>query len=318
MTRAEPLVLAVDIGGTKTALAVVRGMPTKGLAALVPPVSFPTPRDPARFVEAVDRALGQVVPAGERVDGVGIGAPGPVDAERGVVPASPNLGWRDVPVAALISELLSGVPVSLEDDSNAGSLGEAIAGAGRGLDPYVYLPLGTGLGSGIVVGGAVLHGVAGAAGEVGHMAVDRRQGPRCGCGRRNCVEAWCAGAGLARRAREAWPSARMADGSRAPRDAAGVFALASLGDAAALALVDRARHALAVAIGAILAAVAPEAVTVGGSIGRSQPAFVRSAFTEATRLVHRSAGSAVHLRPPRLGDASVLTGAAVLGIRAAR
>jgi predicted NBD/HSP70 family sugar kinase len=149
------------------------------------------------------------------------------------------------------------------------------------------------------------------------MAVDERVGPRCACGRRGCVETWCAGAGLARRARETWPAPRLADGSRAPRDAAAVFALAERGDPDALALVGRARQALARGMAAILAAVDPAAMTVGGSIGTAQPAFVRAAFHEATRLVHRAAGDGVRLRRPLLGDASVLGGAAVLGVRAA-
>jgi predicted NBD/HSP70 family sugar kinase len=149
------------------------------------------------------------------------------------------------------------------------------------------------------------------------MALGDREGLRCGCGRRNCIETWCAGAGLTRRAREVWPQARSADGIPTPRDAAAVFALANAGDPDAVALVGRARHALATGIAVILASVAPGAVTVGGSIGLSQPAFVRSAFVEATRMVHRSAGTAVQLRKPQLGDASVLVGAAVLGRRAA-
>lgn len=316
MGRRDPLVLAIDVGGTKTALALVRGLPHDGFAPLGGPHSFATPRDPVRLADEIAARTARLLPEGRRPLAVGIGAPGPVDVTRGSIPSSPNLGWYDVPLAQLLSERLGAVPVGIDDDSNTGALGEAIAGAGRGVDPYAYLPLGTGLGAGIVLGGAILHGTVGAAGEVGHMAVDGRVGPRCSCGRRNCVEAWCGGAGLARRAAETWPPRRGRGTPPPPRDAAGVFALAKAGDADAQALAERARHALAVAIAAILAAIAPAAVTVGGSIGTSQPAFVRAAFVEATRLVHRSAGEAVRLRPPELGDRSVLAGAAVLAVRA--
>ena len=317
MGRAGPLVLAIDIGGTKTALALTRDLPADGFVPVGQITSFPTPRDPTRLLELIGATVDRIVPHGEHVLAVGIGAPGPVDVERGFIPSSPNIGWRDVPVAELVARELGGIPVVVEDDANAGALGEAIAGAGREIDPYAYLPLGTGLGAGIILDGMVLHGAGGSAGEVGHMAVGHRSGPRCNCGRRNCVEAWCAGAGLARRARETWPAARREDGTRAPRDAAAVFAYARAGDPDAVALVERARHALAIGIAAILAAVGPRAVTVGGSIGMSQRAFVRAAFNEATRLVDRSAGEAVELRAPQLGDASVLAGAAVLAVRAA-
>jgi glucokinase len=247
---------------------------------------------------------------------VGIGVPGPLDTVEGIVETSPNIGWRDFPIGALVSQRFGGVPVVIEDDANTGALGEAVAGAGRGADPYAYLPLGTGLGAGVIVGSHIVRGAHGAAGEVGHMAVGHRTGPRCSCGRRNCVETWCAGAGLARRARELWPSRRLASGLRAPRDAASVFALAKSGDSDALSLVAQARHALASGIATILAAVDPAAVTVGGSIGVAQPVFVRGAFREATRLVHATPGRGVRLRRPALGEQSVLVGAAVLGVRA--
>ncbi len=149
------------------------------------------------------------------------------------------------------------------------------------------------------------------------MAVDHRLGPRCSCGRRNCVESWCAGAGLAKRAREVWPTRLLLDGSPAPRDAAAVFALGRRGDPQAKALAEQAQHALAVGLATILAAVDPAVVTVGGKIGGAQPAFVRAAFVEATRLVHRTPGRGVRLRRPELGEASVLAGAAVLAARAA-
>lgn len=315
--RATPL-LALDVGGTKTIVAAVDGMPSGGFRPLRPPVRFATPRDPRDFLDALVVAAGEALPEGARPAAVGIGVPGPVDAERGIVPTSTNIGWRDFPIAALVSRYFGGVPVAIDDDANTGALGEAIAGAGQGADPYVYMPLGTGLGAGVVVGGRIVSGAHGAAGEVGHLAVDGRSGPRCGCGRRNCVEAWCAGAGLARRAREVWPARRLADGSPAPRDAAAIFALARSGDPDALLLVARARHALAIGMAAILAAIDPAVVTVGGTIGAAEPVFVRSAFREAGRLVHSAAARGARLRRPRLGDASVLGGAAVLGARAAQ
>ncbi len=315
MSERGQAVLAVDVGGTKTAVAAVDVLPTQGFVPLLPIRRFATPRDPDEFLRALAETASQVLPDASRPLAVGMGIPGPLDPLRGMVISSPNIGWRELPIARLVSERFAGVPVVIEDDANSGALGEATAGAGREADPYAYLPLGTGLGGGVVVRGEIVTGAHGASGEVGHMAVGSRVGPRCSCGRRNCVEAWCAGAGLARRARETWPQRRLEDGSRAPRDATAVFALARTGDEAAVALVAHAQHALAVAIAAILAAVDPAVLTVGGTIGRSQPAFVRSAFAEATQLVHVSAGRSVRLRKPALGDASVLCGAAVLGVR---
>jgi glucokinase len=310
-------VLVLDVGATKTIVAAVDREPEAGFRPLRPPVRYATPRDPAAFLDALADAASQVLPAGRQPVAVGMGVPGPLDAEQGIVLHSTNLGWRKLPLGGLVSERFGGIPVAMDDDSNTGALGEAIAGAGRGADPFVYVPLGTGVGSGVVVGGRVVPGAHGAAGEVGHMAVGDRDGPRCNCGRRNCVEAWCSGLGLARRARETWPAVRLPDGTRSPRDAASVFALARRGDPDAVALVGRARHALATGLATLMGAVDPAAISVGGSIGAAEPDMVRDAFREATLLVHWATGRRVKLRAPRLGDASILAGAAVLGTRAA-
>ncbi len=309
-------VLALDIGGTKTIVAAVDTLPTDRLRPLRPPVHFATPRDPEAFLVALGEAAERALPAGARPVTVGIGVPGPLDPAAGIVEYSTNLGWRHLPLAALVSERFGGIPTVIEDDANTGALGEALVGAGRGLDPFVYLPLGTGLGSGVIVAGQIVSGAHGAAGEVGHMAVHHREGPRCNCGRRNCVECWCSGIGLARRARETWPLARLPDGSLAPRDAAAVFALARAGDADAIALVARARHAFAIGIAALLASLDPAAVSIGGTVGLSEPTFAREAFREATRLVHWATGRRVKLRRPQLAGRSVLAGAAVLAVRA--
>jgi glucokinase len=309
-------VLALDIGGTKTIVAAVDRMPADGLRPLRPPVHFATPRDHEVFLEMLQAAAERVLPEGREAAAVGIGVPGPLDAALGIVHYSTNLGWRDLPLATFVSERFGGIPTVIEDDANSGALGEAIAGAGRGADPYVYLTLGTGLGSGVVVADRVVPGAHGAAGEVGHMAVHDRDGPHCNCGRRNCVEAWCSGIGLARRARETWPARRLADGSPAPRDAAGVFALARRGDDQAQALLATAGHALAIGMAALLASLDPAVVSVGGSVGLAEPSFVRASFHEATSLVHWATGRHVRLRRPQLGGRSVLAGAAVLGVRA--
>jgi glucokinase len=312
------VLLALDVGGTKTIVAAVDGLPTEGFRPLRPPVRFATPRNPVSFVEAVGRAAEEALPAGVRPVAIGIGAPGPLDPGSGVIEHSTNLGWHDLPLATLISDRFGSVPTRMNDDGDTGALGEARAGAGRGADPFVFLTLGTGLGSGVVVDGRIVTGAHGAAGEVGHLAVGDRNGPRCGCGRRNCVEVWCGGVGLARRARETWPVGRLADGTVAPRDAAAIFALARRGDTDAVRLVLAARHALAIAVAAMLSTLDPAVISVGGTIGTAQPSFVRLAVREGARLVHAATSRRVEFRRPELGQTSVLAGAAFLAAAAAR
>jgi glucokinase len=226
-----------------------------------------------------------------------------------VVLRSPNLPWDRFPLGAALSRR-AGVPVALEDDANAGALGEALLGAGAGRDPVLYLTLSTGVGAGVVAGGQLVRGAHQAAGEIGHLGVDPG-GPRCGCGGRGHVEAYVGGASLARRARAAWAEPRLPDGSPAPRDAAGIFRLARRGDPVAAAIVEEAAGALAAALAAATAVLDPGVIVIGGSLARAQRGLVRRAVTRARGMVIAEAGRALAIVPAALGDRSPLAGAAL-------
>jgi glucokinase len=119
--------------------------------------------------------------------GVGIGAAGFILMEKGVITSSPNLpGFDDYPLRDKVEQRLE-IPVILENDANAAALGEKWMGAGRDVDDLVLLTLGTGIGGGIIIGGRVLHGCVGMAGELGHMTVVPTGNP-CGCGNTGCLE----------------------------------------------------------------------------------------------------------------------------------
>jgi glucokinase len=308
-TRA-PLVLAVDVGATKTLLLVgpVAAPSGAGWSAEQTVARFPTERDPDRLVARIaEEAVGREAALGGRIVAVGCAAPGPLDRAGGVVIHSPNLSWRQVPLRSMLESRL-GVPARLDDDAAAGALGEARAGAGRGADPFAFLTVSSGVGMGIVVGGRPVHGAHGLAGEIGHLTVDPA-GPRCGCGRRGDVESYLGGASLARRARQAWGRGLLADGRPAPRDADGVFQAARLGDAIARALVDDAAEALGRALAAVAAVLDPERIAVGGALGLGQPRLVRRATVIARRRCMAETGRSLTVVPPELGEACVLAGA---------
>lgn len=309
------LVGAIDIGATK-ALVTARAVPLDGWRLGAPTLRIASPRDPEAFADALAGALRSLAERqGGRLVAVGVGTPGPLDRTTGVIVHSPNQGWHQVPLGRLLAERLM-VPVVLDDDGNTGGLGETILGAGRGTDPCVYVALGTGLGAGVVVGGAVVHGAHEAAGEMGHLVVDPA-GPRCGCGHRGCVEAYAAGSGIEHRIRTTWPRRRTGAGLPAPRDAAEVFRAARSGDPDAGRLIEDATEALARCFGALAAVVDPAVIVVGGSIGIRQRAFVRRAAQRARRYSIAESGSQVRIVPAALGGDSVLAGAAVLGARLA-
>lgn len=130
---------------------------------------------------------------GRRVIGIGVGWPGGVDGERGVLRFAPNLGWREVPVRALLQgrwsgTALGGVPLFMQNEADAAAVGELEFNPAEAASPLIYLSVDRGLGAGVIVGDKLLTGGRGVAGEVGHVVL-QVDGPRCSCGRRGCAEA---------------------------------------------------------------------------------------------------------------------------------
>ena len=311
------LILAVDVGATKTLLTVRSADElARGWAQGQAIARTDTPRDATALVDWVTREARRLVEAdGGALAGAGLAAPGPLDAERGIVTRSSNLGWSDVPITTMVGDALS-IPVALEDDANTAALGEWHFGAGRGADPFGYVTASSGIGGGIVIGGNLVRGVAGNAGEVGHIVIDP-QGPECACGHQGDVESYAGGAALARRAAATWPDGRTEAGARAPTTAEDVFRCAADGDPRAVALIDDATTALAVAFAAMASVIEPQVIVVGGSLGLGQPAAIIEAERRARERALEENGRSIDIEPAALGDESVLAGAADLALRSA-
>ena len=182
-------VIGVDLGGTKILAAVVEadgqisGRAKKRTRSELGPTGVIE-----RMVETIRQAAAEAACDPEKVQAIGVGAPGPLDPDEGVILSAPNLpGWENVPLGKKLNDAF-GVPVFVENDVNAGTLAEQVLGAGRGTQDMVGIFVGTGVGGGIIVGGKLRVGAHQAAGEVGHMVV-AAGGPYCGCGRQGCLEA---------------------------------------------------------------------------------------------------------------------------------
>ena len=245
------LSVGLDIGATKTL-----GLVLDPAGAILAEVREPTEpgaegivRSAARVFEALRVATGQ--PLGGTV---GVGIPGLVDVGRGAVKHAVNLGVNGdwLPLRELLAERL-GVPVVLENDVNAATLGAAALGDATDL---VYLSIGTGLAAGLMLDGRLRRGEHGAAGEIGHVPVDP-QGVVCQCGQRGCLETIASGSALA----AAWPS-----GGVPPAQA--LFAAARTGDASAIAVRDRFAAGVASAIRVLSLAVDPARIVLGGGVAQ--------------------------------------------------
>lgn len=301
-------VLALDIGGTKLAVAVVTdGGSAHGV------VVEPTRREEGWRV-VVDRlfAMGRqaVAQAGlGDVEAVGIACGGPLDAAAGVLLSPPHLpGWIDVPIGALAAEAF-GVPSVLQNDATAAALAEYRFGAGRGVDTMLYLTVSTGIGGGAVIDGSLHLGAAGNGGEFGHITV-RPGGRLCSCGRHGCIEAYASGSSIALRAREAL--AAGAPSSLADLEtvtAADVAGAAAAGDTLARQVWDETVALLGSAVTDLVNVFEPDLVVLGGGVTRSGAMLLDPVGEVVAREAMPPAAGAATIALAGLGDLVGVVGA---------
>lgn len=193
-------VVGVDIGGTNSVFGIVDA---RGNVVANSSIKTGTHNDINKYLDdLVSGIMNLVDQVGgvDRIRGIGVGAPNG-NYFNGAIEFAPNLPWKGkIPLVDMIRER-TGIPVALTNDANAAAIGEMTYGAARGMKDFIVITLGTGVGSGIVVGGQLVYGHDGFAGELGHMIV-RRNGRMCGCGRQGCLETYTSASGVARTARE--------------------------------------------------------------------------------------------------------------------
>lgn len=260
--------LGIDLGGTSIKTGVV-----DRTGKIIAQAEVPT--EAAKGVDTVvlnmaESARQAVAKAGltlAEVAGAGIGTPGICNVAEGEVVMAPNLGWRNIPICAMLGKEL-GIPVTLENDANCAALGEQWCGAAKGAQDVVMVTIGTGVGGGLILGGRIYSGAKGWAGEIGHMpAVD--DGPICGCGQVGCLETVASASAIGRYAREAIEAGR-APGLAKRAEAMGkvdarlVIYAAREGDEVALAILQTVANHLGKVLGGLVSALNPEAIVIGG------------------------------------------------------
>ncbi|MFF8290859.1 ROK family protein [Streptomyces sp. NPDC016309] len=296
-------VIALDVGGTgmKAALVGADG-------ALLYEARRATGRErgPDAVVESILGFAAELLAHGRERYGTaavaaGVAVPGIVDPDRGLAVYAANLGWRDVPLRALLAERLGGLPVALGHDVRTGGLAEGRVGAGRGADRFLFVPLGTGIAGAIGIGGAIEAGAHGYAGEIGHIVV-RPGGPACGCGQRGCLETLASASAVSR----AWavasgdPEADAADCAKAVRS----------GDERAVRVWREAVDALADGLVTALTLLDPRTLIIGGGLAEAGETLftpLRAAVEE--RVTFQKLPAIV---PAALGDTAGCLGAGLL------
>ncbi|MDE6203929.1 MAG: ROK family glucokinase, partial [Lachnospiraceae bacterium] len=204
----------------------------------------------------------------EEIAGVGVGAPGPID-EEGVVHRAVNLGWETFSIKETLEDELH-VPVRAGNDANVAALGEMWKGGGQGSSDIIMVTLGTGVGGGIITGGKVLTGYAGAGGEIGHIHVDDGEEECCGCGNKGCLEQYASATGIARLAKrklgESGKDSILRGGKVTAKT---VFDAVKQKDALAMEVAEEFGKYLGDGLSVIASVVNPETIVIGGGVSKA-------------------------------------------------
>ncbi|MGA8501197.1 MAG: ROK family protein [Candidatus Sulfotelmatobacter sp.] len=281
--------IGVDLGGTNLRIAAVSAS-GELLEKLTLGTKLALGRDHVidEMCTAIQRLSSKYKATGEFL-GAGIGVPGLIDMQTGMMRKAANLpGWENYPARAEIERRLglskSGARVVLENDARVAALGEQWLGAARGVSNVAVLTLGTGIGGGIVLGGKIWHGMNGMAGEFGHVTVEP-EGYPCGCGNRGCAERYASASALVRMAREAVasgqaPSLAGAVSSDAEFGAKSIYNLAIQGDEPARLILRSFGRYLGILLAGLVNVLNLEMYVIGGGASSAWDAFAPTMFDE--------------------------------------
>ncbi len=318
--KQERPVLAIDIGGTKIAMAIIseqgeviarQTLPT--LASEGPPAVI------ERILSGIDRLLkaGNLRPS--QLSAISLATAGVIDIRKNLVTTSPNLpGWHNVPLRGIIAEKYR-IPTYLLNDADAAALGEHHFRAGRRPNTLILLTLGTGIGGGIIIDGRLYLGSTGSAAELGHMVIDVN-GPVCACGRNGCLEALASGSAVAReaisRVRRGGLSAliKMVDGKIENITAETVHLAAKEGDELASEVINQAAYYLGIGVVNLINIFNPEMVVIGGSMADMGDLLLQPVRQMVAERAFPLYSQTVQIVPAQLGNDAGLFGAAIFAL----
>ena len=317
--KRQRYIIGVDLGGTNI---VAGAMPEDGSREIAIR-SEPTRADHgadsvvdsiARMIETViAETIAETNAKREDFAGVGIGSPGPLDRERGIVIVTPNLGWRNFPLRDEISKRVE-LPASLDNDANCATLGEWWCGAAKGARHVIGITIGTGIGGGLILDGRLFHGASDVAGEIGHTTIDST-GRRCKCGNYGCLEAYASGPAIAERAREALeggePSIlpKLVNDDLSQITAQIVYDAAKKDDDVARQVVRETANFLGAGVANLLNIFNPDVVVIAGGVTQAGAPLFEPLRAEVRRRAFAPAVEACQILPGTLRGSAGVVGA---------
>ena len=266
--------VGVDIGGTNVEMGILNELGEILIKKSIKTDSKKGAEDTfGRIWTAINSLITELGITKNDIKSIGMGIPGPV-LNNSVVKIAANFSWGDNFPAKELMEKISGKPVKVGNDVKLIALGETLFGAGRGYKNSITIPIGTGIAAGIIINGAIVEGADGAAGEFGHVVVNK-QGYKCGCGLTGCLETYCSATGIIRegkrRLAENKENAlyRRINGNVDSLEARDIFDLAKAGDKFCMNIVDWFCEYMAEGVGMLLNILNPEIIIFSGGVARA-------------------------------------------------
>jgi glucokinase len=307
--------IGVDLGGSHVMAAVV----DEGGEIHVQFERDIEDHDPAAVVDALADVVKAAIDAAKiDIVGIGIGSPGNIDPATGTIRYSPNFGWENVPLGESVKAAFPKYRIFVGNDARCATLGEYVHGVGQGTQDFVLLTLGTGIGGGIVLGGAIALGHESGAGEFGHHQIRPTTGFICGCGKVGCFEAQASGTGLIRHAfalAPSFPRSSLLDVAREKLGSKAIRKAAQAGDPHGSAAFAAFCDDLALGLANVIAFVNPEVIALGGGVSSAGDFLlekVRPLVEARTTMVPRGTTRIVKAA---LGNDAGAVGAATAAMR---
>lgn len=269
-----------------------------------------------RMISLIREIVDEMGESKKRILGIGIGMPGLLDPDTGLVNFSPDFGWEQVDLRGRFEQEFL-FPVLIENANRVMALGERWFGAGRGVEDFLCVNLGHGIGSALVFDGEIYHGNSGSSGEIGHMTLEK-DGPLCACGNHGCLEALASGRAIAQSAQELAAKGygsrilELAGGKQEKIEAETVFRAAAEGDSEAEAIVDRAIEYLGMGIAGVINLFDPELIIFEGGLMKSGSYLLPKLKEVVRKHQMRLAGRKVQLSKGSMGEDITAVGAATL------
>jgi glucokinase len=316
----EQWIIGVDLGGTTIKLAVIQQTgEIKHKWEIPTDVSSEGRNITYDIANSIREKLVELEIPKRNILGIGLGAPGPVDLENGVIYEAVNLGWKNnYPLQQLLEDETD-IPTIIDNDANCAALGEMWKGAGSGAKELICITLGTGVGGGVIANGDIIHGINGAAGEIGHITSVPIGGAPCNCGKTGCLETISSATGIVRIAMEKLQNQRQADGElvrlflqKGKVTAKDVFDTAREGDSIAMDVVNEVAYYLGLALANVANLLNPETIVLGGGVSKAGDVLLNPVKDYFNKYALNRVAHSTKLTIATLGNDAGVIGAAWL------